>query len=135
MRIERTALFVTATCFALGVGCASSTPYVMSSIESEISVRNSKVNEFSFVRVYDDRDELVIYGKVEPHYSYCRSSPLVELSIEQEDGAVLEHVCIPIVNRGTRRRGWFGASFRARLPCHESRRAKIQLSFRDSRCF
>ena len=120
---------------AASSGCASARPYISSNLDDPIEVSHSEVHELTYVRAYDDGDDLVIYGRVNHMHRFCPSEGHVDLVLIRQDGEVLERVSIPIVDRGTRRRGWFGAAFRARLTGHAAERASLRLAVHDERCF
>ncbi len=115
-------------------GCATSSPYIYNSLDAEIEVEQSQANEFTYLRAYEHRGELVIYGDVEPRGEPCCAPPIVELSIERSEGDTVQRVCIPVVDRGSYRRGWYGASFRARLQGYGREPCRIRFSIRDEAC-
>jgi hypothetical protein len=129
--------FFSATLMTLvlsSAGCATTGPYIDSRLEAPIEVRQSPMNEITSLRAYENEGEIVIYGKVEPHYRFCRAAPLVEVSVEREGDADPERLCLPIVDRGSYRRGWYSASFRARLPDAAQTR-RLEISFHDDECY
>jgi len=133
--LEKRVVGATLTGLALSLaGCATTTPYIDSRLDAPIEVRQSPMNELTSLRAYENDGEIVIYGKVEPHYRFCRAAPLVEVAVDREGEVEPERLCIPIVDRGSYRRGWYSASFRARLP-NASQARRLEVSFHDDECY
>ena len=114
-----------------GTGCAATTPYIWNDLDARVAATPSPFHEFTYVRVYEKRGELVVYGKVRHEHEFCEDEGYVDLVVEGHDG--VQAVSLPLLRQSYKRHGWYGAGFRARLGV-SSPPSSIRLAFHDDAC-
>ncbi len=114
--------------------CASSSPYVSKNIDNKIELLKSRYHKFTYVHVQSEDNELVLYGKIKHTHGYCEKEGHVDLAIYKSDKKLIESTSLPIVNRGIRQKGWYGAAFRMKLARKLPKDASLKLAIHDSNC-
>jgi hypothetical protein len=131
----RSTYYVLGAAVALALsGCVAQKHYLYSSVANSVELGSSPFHQFKVVRVYADDGDLVVYGKVGHSHSDCSPAARVGLSILDASGTPVLQRSLPLVDRGTRRRGWSGAAFRARVAGHPRPGDTIVLAFQDRGC-
>jgi hypothetical protein len=116
------------------VGCVSQKGYVYSSIDNPVKLGSSPYHRFEVVRVYADQQQLVVYGKVSHAHGDCAPAAHVDLAIVDDRGKPVFKRSLPLIDRGTRRRGWAGAAFRTRAAPRPQPGQRVVLEFHDHGC-
>jgi len=119
---------------SLSASCASTRPYISNESPSTLDLKSSQYHEFSYVRLYPEEGELVLYGKVDHRHGWCGAEPHVDLAVVGSDNTVVRQASLSIANRGGKRHGWYGASFRVRLPVVPAKGENIRLAFHETGC-
>lgn len=119
---------------SLLASCASTKPYIANESPSTLDLKSSPYHEFSYVRLYPEDGELVLYGKVDHRHGWCGVEPHVDLAVVGPDNSVVRQASLSIANRGGKRHGWYGASFRVRLPVVPAKGENIRLAFHETGC-
>ncbi|RJO66819.1 MAG: hypothetical protein C4523_11295 [Myxococcales bacterium] len=125
------ALLVSAALFA---SCASTKPYIANESQAALDLQSTPYHEFRYVRLYPEEGQLILYGKVDHRHGLCGAEPHVDLAIIGPDNAVSRQASLAIANRGGKRYGWRGASFRVRLPEVPAKGENIRLTFHETGC-
>jgi len=94
----------------------------------------SRAHSFELVRVYQDAGEWVIYGRVHHWHDACYPAAHVDLALLDLHQQIVVRHSLPLVHRGTHRRGWYGAAFRTRIPGHLQPSDTIRVAFHDDAC-
>jgi hypothetical protein len=129
-----TAITLTTTAVALS-GCITGGTRVTNKTSHQLSLKATDAHTFQTAVLDRDGDTLVVFGNIHhQHENKCRKQCYIVLQITSRDCKVLRTVGIPIVHRGTQRRGWFGASFRLKLPFKMPTGASVALIVRDRGC-
>ncbi len=120
---------------SLAFGCVSAVPHVNNRSGLKLAQAPSNNHQFSEVVVTTDeeRGELTVFGRVRHLHEQCKEEGHVDLTVEDAQGAVWYAGSVPIVERGGRR-GWYGASFRARIPGVLPSPGELRLAFDDASC-
>ncbi len=118
----------------LAGGCASTGPYVSSNVSNPVTTHASECQQFEYVRVEQKGEQLTLYGKLDSNDHACQRRGHVQVTVSDAEGNALERFCLSIVDRGQRRRGWFGAAFRTRIPYTLPPGAAVELSICDDVC-
>jgi len=123
------------TLVSVAFGCVSAVPHVNNRSKLPVALTPSNNHQFSEVVVTTDeeRGELVLFGRVRHLHDPCKEEGHVDLTVEDAQGSVWHAASIPIVERGGRR-GWYGASFRARIPGVLPNPGQLRLAFDDASC-
>lgn len=132
-----TIAYVSALLVAVGLfstSCATTRNYVYSEIDPAIEIADSDHHVFKYVRAYPERNQLVIYGKVNHQHFACNPEGHVDLVFLDAKNAPIKTISLPMMDRGQRRTGWSGAHFRAKLPNPPAATGKIRLAFHDGGC-
>lgn len=117
-----------------GTACASTVPYVSGNLEGRTALADSATHGFEYVRVDQADGQLTVYGKVDHRHSRCESEGHVDVAVVGPEGDITFVASIPMSDRGSRRKGWYGAAFRARLPTAVPSGGRVQLAFHDPSC-
>jgi hypothetical protein len=97
------------------LGCASSGIQIDCPPRFQVSIKPGACCHVSSVRVYDDEETIVLYGRLEGSEGQCASQGRVHVTIADAKGATLFDTRLPIRQGRHRLRGWYGADFRTRL--------------------
>jgi len=116
-------------------GCITGGTRVTNKTPFQLSLKPTVAHSFTSAVLDREKSTLVVFGNVKHrHENKCLRQCYVQLMITSKDGKELRTVGIPIVNRGTQIRGWFGASFRVKLPFKTPPGARVTLSIHDRGC-
>jgi len=116
-------------------GCITGGPRVTNKTPHQLTVKSTPGHAIQSAVLDRDGDTLVVFGNIKHrHEAACRKECYVQLKITSAAGKVLRKIGIPIVHRGTQQRGWFGASFRVKLPFKMPAGASVALTVRDRGC-
>ena len=116
------------------VSCALTRPYIANESRYALDLKSSPHHEFSYVRLYQEAGELVLYGKVDHRHGWCGAEPHVDLAVVGPDDTVVRQAGLSISDRGGKQHGWYGASFRVRLPVVPEKGESIRLAFHETGC-
>lgn len=131
-RLLFASLFALASTLPLVVACATTKPYILNDTTLAVSAVSSATHTFDYVRLYAERGELVLYGKVTHRHEASLREPQVDAAITDAAGRAVAQFSLNLVERGKRRRGWYGASFRARLPRVSVPTHSVSLAFHEA---
>jgi hypothetical protein len=115
--------------------CAMSRVNLVEQGQVKLVIVPSKTHGFEKSVVFQDGDELIVYGKIRNRTGFCMQQGHVDLVIIDPKGTILEKASIPYVERGQRRKGWSGAHFRTRFRQKLSPHSIVRLAFDDENCF
>jgi len=119
---------------ALATSCASTKPYIANESQATLDLKPTSYHEFSYVRLYPEDGELVLYGKVDHRHGWCGAEPHVDVAVIGPDNTITRQASLSIANRGGKQHGWYGASFRVRLPAVPAKGENIRLAFHETGC-
>ena len=114
-------------------GCATTTPYISNELGVQIAATPSPFHEFTYVRAYEDDDELVVYGKLRHNHVTCEREGHVDLAIEDAGHKTVYTASLPMRRQSNKLHGWYGAGFRMRVPL-KSQASLLRLAFHDPGC-
>ena len=123
--------------FGLAVisSCSISRVNLIEQGQAKLVVVPSKTHALEKNILYQDGDELIVYGKVKHRTEFCMRQGHVDLVIIGPDGTIIKKASLPYVDRGQHRKGWSGAHFRLRLPYKLPPHSTVRLAFDDENCF
>lgn len=101
---------------------------------ANLNILPSETHELYETKALQDGAELVVYGKVKKLRGFCLSPGHVDLTITDSGGKTLHKSSLPYIDRGSRRKGWYGAGFRVRLPITVPEGSTINLAFHGPQC-
>lgn len=118
-------------------GCATmnAKPYVSNDTERQIETSPSDYHRFEYVRLENDKSEIVLYGKVAHVHAYCEREAHVDLVSIDKNGTVLFNKSLALRKQSHRVRGWHGAAFRARINRADIGDGTLVLAFHDADCY
>jgi len=114
--------------------CATTSGYVYKNVDTPVVLSPSDAHDFEYVRVDQSGDELTVYGKVRHEHTYCETEGHVDIAVVASDDQAAFVGSMPIVRGPSKRPGWYGAAFRAKLPVVLSDDNRILLAFHDPAC-
>lgn len=117
----------------LGVACVEVRPYINANPSIGVKTSDSRAHAFEYVKIAQDGDELVVYGKVAHRHDICESDGHVDLAIIAPGGSVAYATSLPLT-RGSRVHGWHGAAFRTRVAFRLAPEHVVRLAFHGERC-
>ena len=118
----------------VSIGCGTTQPYVSNELSSELILDQSDYHKFTYIRSYEDKGELVVYGKVRHLHDFCEKEGHVELVSVDDGGQVVYTASLPLLQQSKKRRGWYGAGFRTRVALPTQGKS-LRLAFHDEGCY
>ena len=116
-------------------GCIASTRlFVSNDYSKTLKTTDSSFHQFKYVRLYEEDGALVLYGKIAHTHQFCEGKAHVDLAGVDADGTVIYKSSLAIRPQSGRKRGWYGAAFRTRIPTNALGNGTLQLSFHDAGC-
>jgi len=119
----------------LFAGCGPKAAYISADPGIRVELGGTEYHAFDYVKAENQPDAFVLYGKT--HRMNCCCDDVeghVHVEIFRPDGILASEADLPIIDRGTARKGWRGASFRGRLPIQVREGSRIRLSISDPHC-
>jgi len=120
---------------AAGVSGCSSGPYISKNIKNPVKLTPSPTHGFESITIEQQRGRLTVYGRLEHRHTFCLTEGHVDLALTSAQGGTTFQASVPIVYRGYKRRGWYSASFRARLPLRVAPNTIVRVAVHDPSCF
>lgn len=100
---------------SLVTGCAATQTYLHNDSRLAIGTADSPYHVLTYLRVYEENGDLVLYGKVSHRHGYCPREAHVELAIWDSSGKTVQSESLPLRLTRLKQHGWNGASFRTKL--------------------
>jgi hypothetical protein len=110
-------------------GCVETGVYVYNDTTLPVHVTDGACRWFSYVRLYEENGEAVLFGRVERRERECTEDSRVEVTISDPHGQPGPGECLRVRATGLNQHGWAGASFRTRLKHMPEPGSRISLSF------
>ena len=120
---------------AAGVSGCSSGPYISKNIKNPVKLTPSSTHGFESITVEQQRGQLTVYGRLHHRHTFCQTEGHVDLALTSARDGTTFKASVPIVYRGYKRRGWYSASFRARLPLRVAPNTIVRVAVHDPSCF
>lgn len=129
--------YVSAAFFTF-VSCAYLQGAPARSANFKIDVLPSRVHAVSIEKIYEDDDELVIYGDVSDGEGTCNTKGHIDLAILDGENnvlvqKVLKHRTVGL--KAKRRGGWIGADFRTRFPFQLPENSTVRVKYHGPECY
>jgi len=113
-------------------GCAASVPYLYNETGITVHATADDLHAFTYIRVYADRGEGVLYGKVEHRHDRLAEAGHVDLAVVAADGRTERVESLPLRAVSPKQHGWIGAAFRTRLCPGPSPGSRLFLAFHEA---
>jgi hypothetical protein len=132
--LDRLKSFAVMLIFGLPFACTTVHHDINSEVGNPIQLHDSDSHRFRSVKVDTDDDGLILYGSVKHNHIACDQEGHVDLAILSSTNSTSYSTSIPLRQGSKRLRGWYGASFRARIPLQLDSDQIIHLVFHDDNC-
>jgi len=116
---------------AASPGCATTSSYVYNDTELDVHIADSDLHTITYVRVYAEGGETVLYGEVSHRHRRGAPEAHVDLSLEDPGGTVAGIETLALRPASPKQRGWHGAAFRTRLKPAPALGTRISLAVHD----
>jgi hypothetical protein len=117
------------------VACGAAQVDLAKARTATITTLPSETHELYAVFIYQQEDDLVIYGKIKKTQGFCITPGHIDVAIVGKGGEILSSFGIPIERRAKERPGWFGAHYRARIPLIVPHGTEVRLAFHGEHCY